>query len=34
MIRRLLIRLRIIKPRWDDLSLRERLLMANIRRMW
>lgn len=34
MIRRLLIRLRLIKPCWDDLSLADRLLVVNIRRPW
>lgn len=34
MIRRLLIRWGWIKPRWDDLSLRERLLLVNIRKVW
>lgn len=32
MIRRILIKLRLVRPRWDDLSLAERLLVVNIRK--
>lgn len=32
MIRRLLLRLGLIRPSWDDLTLRERLLVASIKR--
>ncbi len=34
MIRRILLRLRLIRPAWEDLSLKERLLVSNIRRPW